>query len=133
MTYQLCTQDSKKSGITPFTKSTLFANFVIFIENLNFTQPLLLNFGNLILSSNTGGGIGGSIHELYYNVRRLHTHAHENSSVQDMYENILLRAGKIVHTNLPFFMPLNRLLEQRKFGSLNYHLSTKLLLIIESP
>ena len=80
-----------------------------------------------------GGRIGGSIHELYYNVRRLHTHAHENSSVQDMYENILLRAGKIVHTNLPFFRPLNRLLEQRKFGSLNYHLSTKLLLIIESP
>ena len=134
MTYQLCTQDSKKSGIPPFTKSTLFANFVIFIENLKFTQPLLLNFGNLILSLKSGGGrIGGSIHELYYNVRRLHTRAHENSSVQDMYENIILRAGKIVHINLPFFRPLNRSLEQRKFGSLNYHLSTKLLLIIESP
>lgn len=44
MTYQLCTQDSKKSGITPFTKSTLFANFVIFIENLNFTQTLFVKF-----------------------------------------------------------------------------------------
>ena len=54
MTYQLCTQDNKKSGITPFTKSTLFANVVIFIENLNFTQPLLLNFGNLILSLKYG-------------------------------------------------------------------------------
>ena len=49
--------------------------------------------------SNTGGRIGGSIHELYYNVRRLHTRAHENSSVQDMYENILLRTEKIVHIN----------------------------------
>ena len=61
MTYQLCTQDSKKSGITPFTKSTLFANFVIFIENLNFTQPTtpFVKFWKPYPVLKYGGGGGG--------------------------------------------------------------------------
>ena len=107
-----------------------FANSLTFIENLKFTSPLLLILENSSSLSNTAGGgfsIRVSIHEHYYNVDRLDTRVHENSRAHNVDENILLYTGMSVQINCPFFRPWNTSPEQRRFGSLNYHL------IIELP